>query len=74
MGAVNLVGEVDSVRIYDYPLSQLEAMYLTTDGTGIRAMQSPANLYNEEPPGSRVINIRDYAVLALNWLQESFWP
>ncbi|MHC4474906.1 MAG: LamG-like jellyroll fold domain-containing protein [Planctomycetota bacterium] len=74
MGAVNLVGEVDSVRIYDYPLSQLEAMYLATDGTGILPIQSPANLYNEEPPGSRVINIRDYAVLALNWLQESFWP
>jgi hypothetical protein len=74
MEAVYFMGEIDSVRIYDYPLTRLEAMYLTTNGTGIRPILSPANLYNQEPPGSRAINIRDFAMLANDWLKQEFWP
>ncbi|MHC4575608.1 MAG: LamG-like jellyroll fold domain-containing protein [Planctomycetota bacterium] len=70
----SFVGEIDSLRIYDYCLSEPEAMYLTTDGTGIRPMVSPANMYDEELPGSKVINFRDYAVLANTWLEKFSWP
>ncbi len=74
MEASDFVGEIDSLRIYDYVLSESEAMYLATDGTGIRPIISPANLYNEEPPGSRVVNLRDYAELASVWLEKLYWP
>ncbi|MHC4624990.1 MAG: hypothetical protein ACYS4W_13930, partial [Planctomycetota bacterium] len=70
----SFVGEIDSLRIYDYCLSAPEALYLTTDGTGFRPMLSPANLYDEEPPGSKVINFRDYATLASEWLEKLHWP
>jgi hypothetical protein len=35
---------------------------------------SPAELYKGEPQGSRIVNFRDFAVLADNWLQEQLWP
>ncbi|MHC4617309.1 MAG: LamG-like jellyroll fold domain-containing protein [Planctomycetota bacterium] len=70
----NFEGEIDSFRIYDYVLSELEAMYLATDGTGIRTIPWRANLYNEEAPGSRAVNFRDYAELASAWLERSYWP
>jgi hypothetical protein len=31
-------------------------------------------LYNEEPPGERVINFKDFDMLADDWLKESFYP
>jgi len=74
METSNFIGEIDSVRIYDYMLSELEVMYVSTDGTGIRQIPSRANLYNEEPPGSRAVNFRDYAKLADAWLEKSYWP
>ncbi|MCJ7730526.1 MAG: LamG domain-containing protein, partial [Sedimentisphaerales bacterium] len=35
---------------------------------------SRAELYDSEEEGSRVINFRDFAVLADNWLKEQLWP
>jgi hypothetical protein len=54
---------MDELRIYSYALSPDEVRYLATGG-GYLALVSPANLYDEEPPGSKVVNLRDYAVLA----------
>jgi hypothetical protein len=70
----NLIGEIDSFRIYNYVLSVPEVMYLTTNGTGVRPIVSEANLYNEELPGSRAVNFRDFAVLADAWLEKLYWP
>jgi len=70
----SFIGEIDSVRIYNYALSGSEVMYLATDGMGIRPMLSPANLYDQEPPGSKAVNLRDYAELASNWLEKTYWP
>ncbi|MHC4574316.1 MAG: LamG-like jellyroll fold domain-containing protein [Planctomycetota bacterium] len=70
----SFIGEIDSVRIYNYALSESEAMYLATDGMGIRPMLSPANLYDEEPPGSKAVNFRDFAILADRWLEKFYWP
>jgi hypothetical protein len=33
-----------------------------------------AELYKSEPQGQRVVNLRDFAVLARTWLQEQLWP
>jgi len=70
----SLIGEIDSFRIYNYVLSELEVMYLATNGTGVRPIVSEANLYNEELPGLRAVNFRDFAVLANDWLEEKLWP
>jgi hypothetical protein len=39
-----------------------------------RPLFSDAELYEAEPPGSRSVNLRDFAVLADSWLQEQLWP
>jgi hypothetical protein len=68
------VGMIDDVRVYDYGLSAEEVMWLATDGTGIVALQSVANLYNDEDPGERVVNFKDFAKLAATWRDETNWP
>ncbi|MHC4387804.1 MAG: LamG domain-containing protein [Planctomycetota bacterium] len=68
------VGIIDDVRVYDYGLSQEEVRYLTTDGTGVLAMQSIANLSDEETPGDRVVNFKDFAILADDWLVQELYP
>jgi hypothetical protein len=67
-------GLLDDFRIYDYALSDAEIGYLATSGTGIVAVQSVANLVNDEPLGKRAINLRDFDKLADAWLEQILWP
>jgi len=71
-------GLIDDVRIYDYALSQSEIAYLASAGaTGGEVyipLSSPAELYEAEPQGSRVVNFMDFAVLMKMWLEEQLWP
>ena len=67
-------GTIDDVRVYDYGLSAEEIAYLASDGTGIVAVQSIANLYNDEDLGERAVNFRDLAKLASGWRDEELWP
>ncbi|MHC4708036.1 MAG: LamG domain-containing protein, partial [Planctomycetota bacterium] len=69
-----LVGTIDDVRVYDYGLSQEEVRYLATDGTGILAVQSIANLVYDEALGQGAVNLRDFAELAAQWLEEELYP
>ena len=69
-----LIGKVDDARVYNRALLETEIAWLATDGTGLYLMQSPANLYDEEDPGERAVNFRDYAVLLIHWLEEQLWP
>jgi hypothetical protein len=39
-----------------------------------RPLLSPAELYDAEPLGSRIVDFKDFAVLADMWLQEQLWP
>lgn len=41
---------------------------------GYLPLESVANIYDAEPAGSRSVNLRDFAVLAVNWLGRQFWP
>lgn len=54
----------------------LNSDYYTYDGNDpvYHPLESPAELYSEEPEGERVINFKDYAILADNWPQELLWP
>ncbi len=72
----NYNGAIDDFRIYDYALSEAEIAYLFTNGTGtgLAAIDSPANIYDDEPAGSRVVDLKDFAVLAGDWLTETIWP
>jgi hypothetical protein len=72
-------GLIDDVRIYDYALSQAEIAAVMSGQTLPPAqiyypVLSPANIYDAEPPNSKSVNIRDYALLADMWLEELLWP
>jgi hypothetical protein len=71
-------GYIDEVRIYDRPLEPNEIAYLAdttpADGNLMIPIPSAAEVYKEEPEGSRVVNFRDFALLTDLWLQEEYWP
>jgi hypothetical protein len=69
-------GLIDDVRVYNYALSNAEIAYLATKGAAqiYIPLQSPANIYDAEPPNSKSVNLRDYALLADMWLEELLWP
>ena len=69
-------GNMDNFMIFDYALSDAQAGYLGTQGSGIVPMPpgTRMNLSDDEPPGEKAINFKDYAVLADHWLEEQLWP
>jgi hypothetical protein len=67
-------GIIDDVRIYDRGLTAAEIGYLASDGSGIFVEESIANVIDGEAPGERAVNMRDFAVLADEWLKREFWP
>jgi hypothetical protein len=73
-----LEGDLDEVRIYHRTLSQAEIRYLADetpdDGELHIPVPSITNISNEEPPLSRSVNFKDFALLADGWLNEQLWP
>lgn len=70
-------GIVDEVRVYDYALTEAEIAYIATDTTGHVPLVSIANIYDAESPGSKAVNLRDFAVMATDWLtpkEDWLWP
>jgi len=76
------VGDINDIRIYDSALSHAEVLYLAgiADPTYF-PNESPANLVPKVPPGAPfdannvdIVNFRDYAVMANNWLRQILWP
>jgi hypothetical protein len=37
-------------------------------------LESLANVYDEEPPGSKIVNFKDYCLFGEMWLTEKLWP
>jgi hypothetical protein len=68
------IGKIDDARVYDRGLSAGEVAYLATEGTGYVPLVSEANLYDQEPPGQKTINLKDFAVLADMWVEQMLWP
>jgi hypothetical protein len=69
-------GYVDDARIYGVQLTKAEIAYIATGGALTLHAQIPseADLYKGEAPGSQWINLRDYGVLANQYLDEVLWP
>jgi hypothetical protein len=71
-------GDMDEVRIFNRALEPNEIAYLadTTPGDGeiYTPLTSIAELYSGEPKGSRIVNFKDFAVLAKIWLEEDLFP
>jgi len=67
------IGKIDDFQVYDYALSPKEIAWLATDGTGSLyvPLQTPTNLYDVAP---HIVNFKDLAVFADNWLEELLWP
>jgi hypothetical protein len=65
---------MDDVRIYARALSQEEINYLAgvPMGSGTLPLRSIANLYEEATNDS--VNMRDLAMLALDWRKVALWP
>ncbi|GAI05739.1 unnamed protein product, partial [marine sediment metagenome] len=66
-------GTIDDVRVYNCGLSLEEVRYIATDTTGFLALESIADLYKEDL-GKGVINLKDFAELAKDWLEKQLWP
>jgi hypothetical protein len=64
------IGSIDDVRVYNYALTQNQILTVMA----YIPLISPAELYNAEAQGSRVINFKDYAVLTDRWLEEELYP
>ena len=67
-------GNVDDFQIFDYALTEAQAGYLGTNGTGYVPLNATLNIYDSEPDGQQAVNFKDYAKLMLYWLDEQLWP
>jgi hypothetical protein len=71
-------GALDEVYIYHKALTPAEIAYLADETPGDGELYVPvpsvANMSDEEPPLSRSVNLKDYALLADQWLDEQLWP
>jgi len=68
------VGTLDDVRIYNYALSPAEIMSVMGQSELYVPLTSPANIYDEEPINSKKVNLKDFAILADEWLEQPVWP
>jgi hypothetical protein len=64
-------GALDDFRIYDYALSAAEVAHVATRGTGLLP-QPPDSSADLNTDG--IVNFRDLAILATQWLQNNLWP
>jgi len=64
-------GLIDDFQIYDYALSEAEVAYLATDGTGRLTGRTPLPA---DLDSSDRVDLRDFGVLAEQWLDDGFWP
>ena len=70
-------GLIDDVRIYNKALSEAEIGIVMAGGTAISSyhpVESPMNLVDPEPAGSRAVNFADFAVLMDGWFEKQVWP
>jgi len=72
-------GRIDDVRLYNTALSAEEVAYVATQSTGgagtaYMPLLVRANIYDNEPQGSKAVNFKDFAELMTTWLEEKLWP
>ncbi|MHC4619995.1 MAG: LamG domain-containing protein [Planctomycetota bacterium] len=71
-------GLVDDFRIYDYALNLAQLAYIVQGDAATTPLyiplESDADVYDEEPANSKAVNFRDFALIVMDWLDESMWP
>ena len=65
-------GAMDDVRIYDYSLTPGEILYLSQGASSSQYVTLPPG--RPDADGDNKIDLKDYAVMANNWLKEILWP
>jgi hypothetical protein len=69
------VGSIDEVQIYDYALSHTDIIGAAGLTEVYYPLTSQANISDEEPNKSKLVNFKDFAILADEWLKEPLiWP
>lgn len=64
-------GLIDDFQIYDYALSEAEVAHLASDGTGQLPCQTSLSADLDD---SDRVDLRDFGVLAEQWLDDGLWP
>jgi len=72
--ATGFKGLIDDVRIYDRSLTQIEIASVMANADLYVPLDSLANLYDQEGMNSKIINFRDYQLLATEWLEDTMFP
>jgi len=65
-------GAMDDVRIYDYSLTPGEILYLSQGASSSQFVSLP--FWRADADGDNTIDLKDYAVMANNWLEKILWP
>ncbi|UCF44248.1 MAG: LamG domain-containing protein [Planctomycetota bacterium] len=67
-------GLLDDVRVYNRGLSHGEITSLAGESEVYQPVASLANLSDDEAKHSKIVNFKDYALMAENWLRELLFP
>ena len=74
----NFNGELDEAYVFNRALDPNEIAYLADlspgDGVVHVPVASAAEIYNTEPKGQQILNFRDFAWMADQWLKKEYWP
>jgi hypothetical protein len=74
----NFHGELDEAYVFNRALEPNEIAYLAdltpADGVVHVPVPSAAEIYNTEPKGEQILNFRDFAWMADQWLKKEYWP
>ena len=77
-GTTMSYSDTDEVRLYNEALTVAQVAYLAdltpADGQLHVPVGSKAELSENEDPGSRSVNFKDFAILAQSWLDAQEWP
>jgi len=72
--ATGFRGLIDDVRVYDRSLTQIEIASVMANADLYVPLDSLANLYDQEGMNSKIINFKDYQLLATEWLEDTAFP
>ncbi|MBN2314106.1 MAG: LamG domain-containing protein [Sedimentisphaerales bacterium] len=72
-------GLIDDVRVYEVALTAQQVQTVMNGGDlpavdTYVPLTSPANISDEEPANSKSINLKDFTILADEWLNKLVWP
>jgi hypothetical protein len=67
-------GLIDDMRLYSCSLTAEEVIAVGGEAEVYVPIESPGNIYDEEPVNSKAINFKDYAELMSRWLSDTSWP